>query len=125
MVAPSRLRAPASETQPAEPLPCRTRPSNATSQPGLPDKPAPQRTSVQKQADEEQATQAKEAKKTALKEAYQRIASLQAGMANKQSEAMKNRAPMRPKPRVIQKDSQSVLPMILGPRHPRKCSDII
>ena len=117
MVAHSQLRVPASETQPAELSPHRTQPFNATSRPGLPDKPAPQRAPVQKCADEEQAKQAKEAKKTALKAAYQRIASLQAGMANEQSKAKKNRVAVRPKLRVVKKDHQPVLPIMTAMVH--------
>jgi hypothetical protein len=124
MVAPSCFKA-SREIQPAEPSPQRTQLSNATARLGLPNKPAPRRTSEQKRADEEQAKEAKEAKKLALKGAYQRISSMQARMANEQTDADRNRAPMHPKSCAIKK-SQSEFPgpAILGPRYPREYCEL-
>ncbi|KAG6371948.1 hypothetical protein JVT61DRAFT_8962 [Boletus reticuloceps] len=99
-----------------------TRPSNATARPGLPDKPAPKRTSEQKRTDEEQVRQRKEEKKTAKEDAYQRISTMQAQMVVDQSEALKDRVPMRPKPRIVRKNRPAIEenePVILPPRNPR------
>ncbi|KAG6373289.1 hypothetical protein JVT61DRAFT_6418 [Boletus reticuloceps] len=119
MVAPSCLRIP-SETQPAELSPRRTRPSNATAHPGLPDKPTPRCTSKEKHADKEKANEVKEAKKFTLKGAYQLIFAMQAEMAKEQTEGSKSRATVHPKPCVIKKEPQLELPMILDSWYPHK-----
>lgn len=103
MVAP-RCMTERSQAQPAQPSArCVTRKANATAHPGLPDKPALRRTSEQKRVDEEQIRQAKEAQKIAKQDTYQRISTLQAQMVIDQSEARKDRAGLRPKPRVVRK----------------------
>lgn len=106
------------QAQPVEPSERRiTRPSNASARPGLPDKPQPRRTSEQKRADEEQVSRMKEAKKIAEQGTYQRISTVQAQMVIDQSEARKDRAAVRPKPRMVKpagKESR-----ILPPRFPR------
>ncbi|KAF8546398.1 hypothetical protein OG21DRAFT_1527859 [Imleria badia] len=103
MVAASQLRAPATETQLAEPAPHCTQPFHATWCPGLPDKPVPRRTSAQKQADDKQAKEVKNDKAEALKAIYQ--------------------GPMHPKPHIIKKDPQGQMPVILGACHPHQAKD--
>ncbi|KAH0838764.1 hypothetical protein J3R83DRAFT_7139 [Lanmaoa asiatica] len=124
MVAPPGLRE-GSQALPALPQPSeprRTRPSNATARPGLPDKPVPRRTSEQKRADEEQVRQTKEAKKIGKQDTYRRISTMQAQMVVDQSEARMDRAAIRPKPRIVRKPvtaSEENSPMILPPRSAR------
>jgi len=123
MVIPSRLVAQgASQAQPAAPPSLRrTRRSNATAHPGLPDKPAPRHTSEQKQADEEQVRQANNAKKLALQNTYNRISTVQANMAIKQAEAKNlEHMAMHPRPSALQKEPHDELPVIQGPCYPCK-----
>ncbi|KAH0827334.1 hypothetical protein J3R83DRAFT_3962 [Lanmaoa asiatica] len=106
----------AAQAQPADslPSPWRTRASNATARPGLPDMPASRRTSEQKHADNELARNEQDAKKAALKGAYQRIGGMQATMATEQAEAKKARPAMLPKWPVIEPEFKK--PAIPGPR---------
>lgn len=102
---------------PSEPSPRRTRPSNATARPGLPDKPASRRTSEQKRTDEEQVRHTKQLKYSAQKDAYQQISVVQANMTLQQEEITKDRAAVRPKPRqVVRKRTGEVgnTPPVLG-----------
>lgn len=101
---------PAEGSQPSELSRRRTRPTNATARPGLPDKPVPRHTSEQKRADEEQVRQTKQVKKSALEEAYQRISAVQADMVLEQEEVTKDRAAVRPKPRIVRKKVQEGQP---------------
>lgn len=111
----------ADEKQPAQASERRvTRETNATARPGLPDKPAPRRTSEQKRTDEQQVRQMKEAQAMAKRDAYQRISTMQAQMVVEQSEARKDRAALRLQPHVVRKpeagreDNEAV---ILPPRY--------
>lgn len=131
MVAPSRWRS-TGESQPTELSPghiataqpgvpntlalsphC-TQPTNATAQPGQPDKPASRRTSELKHADEAQVRHSKQAKKTALKDTYQQISAVQANMAIEQEDITKDQVAMRPKPRIVQKKAEGEVPVVLG-----------
>lgn len=114
-----------SQAPPAQPSERRvTRPSNANRRPGLPDKPAPRRTSEQKQADDEHIRQLKVAQKMAEQGTYERISTMQAQMVVEESEARKNRPAVRPKPRMVKKQLENKDSKILPPRYPRQSSHL-
>ncbi|KAF8440231.1 hypothetical protein L210DRAFT_3503950 [Boletus edulis BED1] len=86
----------------------------------LSDKPMPRCMAKEKHADKEKANEAKEAKKLALKGAYQQISAVQAEMAKEQTESSKGRAAVCPKSHVVKikrasvgapHDSRSTVPL--------------
>ena len=113
MVAPSCWRS-GRESQPAKLSPHHTWPTNVTAWPGLPDNPAPRHASKQKHADEEQVSHAQEAKKSAFKDAYHWISTVQANMVLEQEDITKVQAAVHSKPHMVQKKVKGEALAVLG-----------
>ncbi|KAI5989471.1 hypothetical protein EDC04DRAFT_2614343 [Pisolithus marmoratus] len=106
---PFSITVPDDEGAPAPPSPRRTRPANATAKPGLPDKPAPQRTPAQKEADKQHAQHVKEVKKASMEKAYQRLGNLEEEMAVSQAIVKGEWVPVRPNPHPVASKNKAPL----------------